>query len=208
MNKNRTYPSISEEYPLILASASPRRKRLLQQICLPFKSLPSDINEGGIGGDPFNRTLVLSEKKAAAAYLKSTDNWILGADTIVLLDNTILEKPIDNDEAASMLVYLSGREHEVLTGFSIINPDGKVVHRECVRSAVTIKDLSKKEISAYIATGEPFGKAGSYAIQGVGAFMIKHIKGSYSNVVGLPIYSLIEALLALGALNTFPLKQP
>jgi septum formation protein len=203
---SREYPSISKEYPLILASASPRRKRLLQQLDLPFNSLPCDINEEEAGSDPFDRTLMLSEKKAMAAYSKSAGNWILGADTIVLLDNIVLGKPIDNDEAASMLTILSGREHEVLTGFSIINPAGETVHRECVRSNVTIKDLSNQEIAAYIETGEPFGKAGSYAIQGVGAFMVKNIVGSYSNVVGLPIYSLIKSLLTLGALNNFPIK--
>lgn len=200
------YPSISEEYPLILASASPRRKMLLQQIGLPFNSLPCDINEEDVGTNPFHRTIALAEKKAMAAYSICADKWILGADTIVLIENTILGKPVDDDEATSMLSLLSGRDHEVITGFSIIDPSGKMAHREYIRSVVTIKELSKKEIAAYIATGEPFGKAGSYAIQGIGAFMIKHISGSYSNVVGLPIYSLIESLLALGALNFFPLK--
>lgn len=206
MNKKNKYPSISEEYPLILASASPRRKRILQQIGLPFKSLPCDINEAEVVGEPHNITLKLAVKKAMAAYSKYNGKWILGADTIVLQDNNILGKPTNNNEAASMLTLLSGRVHEVITGFSIINPAGNVAHREYVRSAVTIKELSKEEIAAYIDTGEPFGKAGSYAIQGMGAFMIKHMSGSYSNVVGLPIYSLIESLIALGALNTFPLK--
>jgi septum formation protein len=204
--KTHKHPPISEEYPLILASASPRRKRLLQQIKLPFNSLPCNIDEEEAGSDPLNKTLLLSEKKAMTAYSRSAGNWILGADTIVLLDNIILGKPIDNNEAAAMLAHLSGRKHEVVTGFSIIDPAGIVAHRECVKSFVTIKDLSKEEIAAYIATDEPFGKAGSYAIQGVGAFMIKYMTGSYSNVVGLPIYNLIESLLALGALNSFPLK--
>jgi len=200
------FPIISKEYPLVLASASPRRKRLLQEIGLPFRSLACDINEQGIEDSPFNIACILAEKKAMDAYSRSKNNWILGADTIVVLQESVLGKPLDNDEARSMLTLLSGKEHEVITGFSIINPSGEVAHTEPVSTIVTIKNLSEKEITAYIATGEPFGKAGSYAIQGIGAFMVKGISGSYSNVVGLPVYALIEALLALGALDAFPMK--
>jgi septum formation protein len=148
---------------------------------------------------------ILAEKKAMDAYSRSKKNWVLGADTIVVLQETILGKPLDYEEARSMLTLLSGRKHEVITGFSIINPSGKAVHTEHVSTIVTIKNLSEREITAYIGTGEPFGKAGSYAIQGKGAFMVKEIAGSYSNVVGLPVYQVIEALLALGALDVFPM---
>jgi septum formation protein len=201
------FQAINDKYPLILASASPRRKRLLKQIGLPFRSLACNIDEEGIDDRPSNLVCILAERKTMAAYSKSSDNWILGADTIVVLEGDILGKPLDHEEARSMLSLLSGREHEVITGFSITDPSGKVAHTEHVSTLVTIKNLSQKEITAYIATGEPFGKAGSYAIQGKGAFMVKSISGSYSNVVGLPIYSLIEALLSLGALNVFPMGE-
>ncbi len=200
-----TFPIISKENPLILASASPRRKRLLQEIGLPFRSQACDIYEQGIEDSPSNMACILAEKKAMDAYSRSKNNWVLGADTIVVLQETILGKPLDYEEARSMLTLLSGREHEVITGFSIINPSGEAAHTEHVSTIVTIKNLSEREITAYIGTGEPFGKAGSYAIQGIGAFMVKDIAGSYSNVVGLPVYHVIEALLALGALDVFPM---
>jgi len=201
-----SFPTISKEYPLILASASPRRKRLLQEIGLPFHLMPCDINEEGIKDSPSNIARILAEKKAMTAYSRSPNNWILGADTIVVIQEALLGKSLNHEEARSMLTFLSGREHKVITGFSIIDPSGNVAHREHVSTLVTIKDLSEKEIMAYIATGEPFGKAGGYAIQGIGSFMIKSITGSYSNVVGLPVHALIEALLALGALDVFPME--
>ena len=200
------FPTISAKYPLILASASPRRKRLLQQIGLPFRSLPSNIDEENVEGEPSAIARILAEKKARAAYSRSNKNWILGADTIVVLGEAILGKPLSHEDARSMLNLLSGREHKVITGFSLINPSGKVAHSEHVASLVDIKRLSGREIKAYIATGEPFGKAGSYGIQGIGSFMVKGISGSYSNVVGLPLCALIESLLDLGALNAFPLE--
>jgi septum formation protein len=201
-----TFPIISKEYPLVLASASPRRKRMLKEIDLPFRSLACNINEQEIDDNPSNIARILAEKKAMAAYSRVKNNWVLGADTIVVLQNIILGKPLDHEEARSMLRLLSNKDHEVITGFSIIDPSGKVAHTEHVSTIVTIKDLSEREITAYINTGEPFGKAGSYAIQGIGAFMVKSITGSYSNVVGLPVYPVIEALLALGALDVFPIK--
>jgi len=173
---------------------------------MPFRSLACDIHEQGIKDSPSNIACILAQRKAMDAYSRSKNNWILGADTIVVLQESVLGKPLDNDEARSMLRFLSGKDHEVITGFSIINPSGEIAHTEHVSTIVTIKNLSEKEITAYIATGEPFGKAGSYAIQGIGAFMVKGISGSYSNVVGLPVYALIEALLALGALDAFPME--
>ena len=131
----------------------------------------------------------------------------MGADTIVVLGGTVLGKPLDGDEARSMLGLLAGKEHEVITGFSIIDPSGIAAHSEEVRTVVSVKRLSEAEITAYIATGEPFGKAGSYAIQGIGSFMVRGISGSYSNVVGLPLCEVIESLIALGALEAFPRPQ-
>jgi len=201
------FPVISKKNPLVLASASPRRKRLLKEIGLPFRSLACDIHEQRTGEDPPDITRFLAEKKAMTAYSRAKTKWVLGADTIVVLRDTILGKPIDHDEAMSMLRLLRGKEHEVITGFSIVNPAGVAAHTEHVSSIVEIKDLSDSEIAAYIRTGEPFGKAGGYAIQGIGAFMVRAVTGSYSNVVGLPVYHVIQALLALAALDFFPMKQ-
>ena len=200
--------TISAEYPLILASASPRRERLLQQIGLPFRSFPSNVEENGVMGEPFAMVRLLSEKKARAVLSKKEfpiqNNWILGADTVVVIGETILGKPKDHDEAGSMLLLLSGKEHKVITGFSILDPLGRLAQSEEVTSLVQVKGLTDEEIRAYIATGEPFGKAGSYAIQGIGSFMVESISGSYTNVVGLPLSALIKSLLAVGALKSFP----
>ncbi len=176
---------------------------LLRQINLPFRSLPSRVEEDLAKGKPADIALKLAKEKALAVR-SDASNWILGADTIVVLGDIILGKPANHGEAKSMLNRLSDKEHDVITGFSIINPSGEVVHEEYVTTLVCIKGLTEREINAYIATGEPFGKAGGYAVQGIGSFMVKEIKGSYSNVVGLPLYALIRSLLAIGALKDFP----
>lgn len=199
------FEPITEKYPLILASASPRRKRLLQQAGLPYHSIESNIPEGGIPGDQADMVLELAKEKAKAVRLNSGNHWILGADTIVVLGDRVLGKPENREDARIMLDFLGGKEHRVITGFCVIDPSGRVSHSECVTTLVSMKPLSEREISAYIATGEPFGKAGSYAIQGIGAFMVKEIRGSYSNVVGLPLCELVQSLLILGALKEFPL---
>ena len=105
-----------------------------------------------------------------------------------------------------MLLTLAGKEHRVITGFALLDPSGGVACSEEVSTRVKVRDLSEQEIDAYIATGEPFGKAGSYAIQGIGAFMIERVEGSYTNVVGLPICAVVQALIRAGALDHFPLK--
>jgi septum formation protein len=105
-----------------------------------------------------------------------------------------------------MLNILSGVEHKVVTGFAILDPSGSVAHVETATTRVKLKKITKEEISAYVATGEPFGKAGSYAIQGMGVFMVERINGSYTNVVGLPLCALIKALAHTGALHRYPLS--
>lgn len=201
-----SFQAINKENPLILASNSPRRKRLLQQIGLPFRSLPSQVDENQAPGEPPVKAVLLAEKKAKAVYSQSKDSWILGADTMVVVDGRILGKPRDHEDIHSMLSRLSDKEHEVITGFCVLDPSGEVAHSEAITTLVKMKRLSKGEINAYVATGEPFGKAGSYAIQGVGAFMVESISGSYTNVVGLPVCALVKSLLALGALKDFPLS--
>jgi len=198
------HPPITKESPLILASESPRRRELLGQVGIHFRVFPGNVDENSITGSPSHVAQTLAEKKALSVSAGFPGQWILGADTIVVLDNHILGKPVDRADAASMLRLLSGKEHEVITGFSIINPSGKISFTDYECTLVSIKLLSGSEIDSYIASGEPFGKAGSYAIQGIGSFMVDGIKGDYSNVVGLPLCSLIKRLIEVGALKEFP----
>lgn len=214
------YPFIGKKNPLILASASPRRKILLTQVGLPFRSETSHVTEEGLCNDPAQAACLLAEKKAREVYSRIGGSWVLGADTVVVIDGTrsqvqephienpatILGKPKDKKEACHMLRLLSGRDHRVMTGFCILDPSGETAHSEAVSTRVHIKELSDTEIDAYVNTEEPFGKAGSYAIQGIGSFMVKGISGSYANVVGLPLFALIKALVAVGAIESFPLS--
>jgi len=201
------FETISKKYPLILASSSPRRKMLLAQIGLPFRTRPSDIDENEIAENRPATAGYLAEKKARAVSSGIKNHWILGADTLVVLGETVLGKPDDIDHAHAMLHQLGGKEHKVLTGFCLLDPSCRPVHSEEVTTNVRMKRLTEEEIKAYIDTGEPFGKAGGYAIQGIGAFMVEAISGSYTNVVGLPICALIQALLTTGALKEFPMRQ-
>lgn len=200
-----TFPYISIRNPLILASASPRRKELLEQVRIPFKIIQSDIDENGETGTPQEICATLAQKKALSIYNSSAKNWILGADTIVVKDDIIMGKPENAEDAANMLQRLSGGDHEVITGYSIINPNGGVAVTDHVTTTVTFKCLTPEEIDAYIKTSEPFGKAGAYAIQEIGAFMITGIHGSYSNVVGLPLFEVIDSLVKVKAIERFPL---
>jgi septum formation protein len=196
---------ISKVSPLVLASASPRRKQLLRQIGIPFRIITNRVREDTLSRDPVMNARLLAEAKAHAVAGKCEGRWILGADTIVVLDKAALGKPADEDEALAMLRQLSGREHRVITGFCLVASDSKKPYSEAVVTRVTFKRLTKKEILGYVATREPFGKAGSYGIQGIGAFLVKRISGSYTNVVGLPLCALVNALLATGALREFPI---
>ncbi len=196
---------ITKDSPLVLASASPRRHQLLRQIGIPFRTISSLVSEDLLSRDPLMNARLLAEAKAQAVIQECRSNWILGADTIVAVDRAVLGKPSDEDEAVSMLRELSGKEHRVITGFCLVAPDSKKAHSEAVVTRVTFRALTKREILGYVATGEPFGKAGSYGIQGIGAFLVKGITGSYTNVVGLPLCALVSALLSTGALKTFPI---
>ncbi len=198
---------IHRDHPLVLASASPRRKRLLEQVKLPLRVLPSGIDENGPRiGAPGEWAGTLAEKKARDVRPQAPDHWILGADTMVVLGGRILGKPGDREEARRMLRDLQGRTHTVITGYCILAPGDRIpARRESVPTQVTMRSLSPEAIENYIDSGEPFGKAGAYAIQGIGAFMVESITGSYTNVVGLPLCAVIKTLLALDALECFPL---
>jgi septum formation protein len=183
---------------IILASASPRRRELLEHIGITFEVIPSGIEEEARDGEePREHVLRLSQLKAKKIARRYDGAVIVGADTIVVLDNEILNKPEDEQEAFDMLSRLSGREHRVFTGFCVLDASDGTMQCEAVESKVRFKDLTPEEIRRYIKTGEPMDKAGAYAVQGKGSYMIKEIEGSYTNVVGLPLCELVEVLTRL-----------
>lgn len=187
---------------LILASKSPRRYELLKQVGLDFDVIPSRIEEDFVKQEsPKKHVLRLAEAKALDVGRQYPDRWVIAADTIVYIDHSILGKPKNREEAKEMLRLLSGKKHRVLTGFSVQHLQKGKEGCEAVQTAVKMKKLSAVEMEWYIQTGEPFDKAGGYAIQGKGSFMIESIRGSYTNVVGLPLCELIQMLNRLGALK-------
>jgi len=188
-------------HPLVLASASPRRRELLQQIGLKFQVIPSCAAEEKLSGEtPEELVTRLSlEKAGEVARRKGVDGrWFIGSDTIVLCDDNILGKPRDDAHATEMLQHLSGREHQVLSGYAVIDRQTGRQRAEAVSTRVWFRQLTEAEIARYIATGEPMDKAGAYAIQGLGICFVARIEGSYTNVVGLPLCRLTTAMKELG----------
>jgi septum formation protein len=173
---------------LVLASASPRRQELLGSAGISFAVQPADVDETPLAGEsPRDCAERLAREKALAVWRVRSLDIVLGADTIVVVDESILGKPRDADDAARMLRMLSGRPHCVITGVCLVGP-GPVEARTASESTlVTMSELSDDEIRAYVATGEPMDKAGAYAIQGMASRWIPRIEGDYSNVVGLPV---------------------
>lgn len=193
-----------DELPLILASSSPRRQEILSSAGVEFEVIPSEVNENFLPGESSEQHVVrLARMKALKAAEKHKDRWVLAADTIVVIDGKILEKPRDRREAEEMLRRLSDREHRVITGYCLMQASSRRSREGKVITRVTFKALSSEEICWYLNTGEPFDKAGGYAIQGKAAFMVKEINGSYTNVVGLPLTEVIEALKELEAADLF-----
>ena len=191
-----------EDPVLILASKSPRRRYLLEQAGLSFSVIPSDIDESTIPlSPPEVYVRVLAEAKAKQIAGKYPEKWVIGADTIVVKDGAVLGKPGSIDEARSMLKQLSGKAHQVFTGYSILYNAKNRKFSETVQTEVLFKNLSNGEIEWYIHTKEPFDKAGAYAIQGLGTFLVKRINGSYTNVVGLPVCEVIEFLIKEGVVG-------
>ena len=190
---------------LILASSSPRRRELLTRAGIAFEVQAAEINEGLRHGEsPKEYAQRLAHEKARTVAALRPKDFILGADTIVLVDDEILGKPRDEGDATRMLRLLSGRAHEVLTAVCLISPAGGTrKSAEDVRAETTrvyMHELSDAEIAAYIASGEPMDKAGAYAIQGLASRWIFKIEGDYSNVVGLPVALVFRMLRAAGAL--------
>ena len=187
---------------LILASTSPRRRDLLEQTGLEFSVIPSNLVENSIPlSSPESYVKRLAEAKAKEISQRHPDSWVIGADTIVLVDNAMLGKPGTRPEAHEMLRRLSGKTHQVLTGYCICCEATDRLFSETIITDVCFKELTELQIDWYIDSGEPFDKAGAYGIQGIGAFLVKHIHGSYTNVVGLPVCEVFEFLINEGVVE-------
>lgn len=192
-------PSLEEKVSIILASNSPRRRELLGQMGVrDFKVSAPNVDESVEPGLPPAQIVEeLSLRKASAAAKKAGPNdLIIAADTVVALDGAVLGKPRDEGDAFAMLSSLSGREHHVYTGVTVLRGQRAVTEHE--ETAVSFRELSPDEIRGYIATGEPMDKAGAYGIQGRGALLVSGIRGDYSNVVGLPVFRLGRILAEFG----------
>jgi septum formation protein len=203
---------------IVLASASPRRQELLRHAGIPFTVQPADINETPLAGEaPRDCAERLAREKALAVFRIRPQEYVLGADTIVVVDDMILGKPRDAADAARMLRLLSGRAHAVITGVCVAGKtaaggprsvdgeaapaaDGQDLQAASETTLVTMCELSEDEIRDYVATGEPMDKAGAYAIQGLASRWIPRIEGDYSNVVGLPVALVYRMLREWGAI--------
>ena len=184
---------------IILASGSPRRRQLLEQVGLRgFVIRSSDVDESVRPGlTPAEMVEELSARKAAAVVREAPkDGLVLAADTVVALEGAVLGKPASPEEAARMLAALSGRTHQVYTGLTLAGPGAVCTEHEV--TDVTFRALSGAEIAAYVATGEPMDKAGAYGIQGLGALLVQRLEGDYFNVMGLPLCRLGRMLRAFG----------
>ena len=183
---------------LILASGSPRRRQLLEQIGLTFAVRSSDVDESVSPGlTPAQVVESLSARKGEAVAAEAAPGDLVhSADTVVALDGAILGKPRDRAEAEAMLTALSGRTHQVYTGVTLLQDGRRLTEHEV--TAVTFRPLSPEEIAAYVSTGEPMDKAGAYGIQGLGALLVGRLEGDYFNVMGLPLCRLGEMLAQFG----------
>ena len=188
--------------PFILASASPRRIELLRLLGLDFAVMPSGADESFRPGEsPPAHVLRLSADKAGLIAAAHPGSWILGADTIVVIDGAVLGKPADPAEARRMLKKLSARSHTVFTGFTVTRKTVRITVSNVVESTVLFREIQEDEMAWYVNSPEPYDKAGGYAVQGMGAFFIKEINGSYTNVMGLPLCEVVDVLKKLGAVK-------
>lgn len=205
--------------PLLLGSASPRRRDILASLRLPFVVLAADIAEDVLAGETpgtYLERIVLAkleavwsrlERERLPALASNGVAAVLVADTTVVIDGAIVGKPADTADAAATLARLVGRSHEVFTRYAIgrgARGQGAVLVARTVRTEVSLRSATPAEVHAYARTGEGLDKAGAYAAQGIGAFLVEGVTGSYSNVVGLPACELVRDLTALGLVETFP----
>lgn len=185
--------------PLVLASASPRRRELLARVGIPVEVVPADADESPIQGESAVACARrLAAAKAAGVAATLPDRWVLAADTVVEIDGDILGKAADGAEAAAMLARLVGREHRVTTAYALRGPGATSVI-EHVTSTVVMRAAGGSEVADYVTAGEWRGKAGAYAVQGMAAAMVREVHGSITNVIGLPLAEVVEALERLGA---------
>jgi septum formation protein len=187
--------------PLLLASASPRRREMLERVGVPLEVRAADIDESARDGeDPTAYVARIAHEKALAGT-RRPGQWVLAADTTVTIDGRILGKAESPEEAAGMLRALSGRVHQVITAITIFGGDAekRYEHSLTVSTDVAVATLDEGAIAGYVASGEWRGKAGAYAIQGIAAAFVREVRGSVTNVIGLPLAEVLEALRALGA---------
>ena len=181
---------------LLLASASPRRADLLRAAGIPFDTCPADVDERPLAGETARDYVTRLALEKARAVCRDLGNIVLGADTTVVLDGRVLGKPEHPEDAAQMLQALSGRTHEVLTGVAVKH--GGLEFVDVASTRVRFLPLTQEEIAWYVASGEPEGKAGAYAAQGLASRFVERIEGSYSNVVGLPVSLVYQLLRQVG----------
>jgi septum formation protein len=185
--------------PIVLASASPRRKELLERVGLVFSVDAAEIQEDhGRKMEPAELAKAISREKARSAAARHPGAIVIAADTFGVLDGRLLGKPRNAADARRMLAEMSGREHRVFTGFTILDTQSGRELSRVVETAVRFRQLREDEIAAYVATGEPLGKAGAYAIQGLGALLVEGIEGDFYNVIGLPLCALAQGLKEFG----------
>ena len=185
----------SPRIPVILASQSPRRIELLKTVIKNFRIVPSKIDEVcDINLSPEENAILLGRKNATWVAKEHPHNLVIGADTMVVLENKIIGKPTDAENARQILRQLSGQEHKVITGVAVVH--SKIFSAVSI-SHVRIKTLTPNEINSYVESGEPMDKAGAYAIQGEGSFLVESYSGSYSNIIGLPMDLLKDLLQKL-----------
>ncbi len=179
--------------PLLLASTSPQRRAILEQLGLPFDVVaPRYVEDDGPGVDPVELVRAHAQGKARSVAAEAGERPVLGVDTAVVLDGRVYGKPAAAEEAAEMLEALGGRTHEVLSGLCLLTPGWEIVEHDVTR--VTFRDLTPRDLAGSMASGEWEGRAGGYAIQGVGAALVARIEGDYLNVVGLPAALLVRLL--------------
>ena len=197
------YSLLRQSQPLILASASPRRRDLLHTLGLEFSIVQADVPEEILKGEsPADFACRLAADKANAVAGQHEAVWVLAADTIVVQeDGVILGKPGDIPEACAMLRSLAGCRHIVMTAYTLLNGKQEVSLNRLDQSSVTLMPLTEEMISAYVATGEPMDKAGSYALQGIGGAFVHSIAGAHSTVIGLPLHLVLTDLLDLGIIG-------
>lgn len=184
---------------LILASSSPRRRELLASIGFEFDVIPSNIPEERSADETLEKYVArLSREKARAVAVAHPDRWIVAADTTVVLNELLLEKPADEEDAKRMLRTIAGHTHVVHTGVTLLRVETHAIDTRVCSSEVRILPLSDADISWYVETGEPLDKAGAYAVQGIGGMFIESVYGSYTNVVGLPLALLFQMLRKAG----------